>query len=110
MLTREENQLLTNVGPGTPQGGVLRRYWLPALLSEELAEPDGTPVPVRLLGEDLVAFRDTRGRTGSRRWSSRATKGAGSPACIMGGSSTSTATASTCRPNRKASASRTACA
>jgi phthalate 4,5-dioxygenase len=64
MLTREENLLLTQVGAGTPQGDVLRRYWLPALLCEELAEPDGTPVPVRLLGEDLVAFRDTRGRVG----------------------------------------------
>jgi len=64
MLTREENQLLTQVGAGTPQGDVLRRYWLPALLCEQVAEPDGTPVPVRLLGEDLVAFRDTRGRVG----------------------------------------------
>ncbi len=64
MLTREENRLLTQVGAGTPQGDVLRRYWLPALLCEEVAVPDGTPVPVRLLGEDLVAFRDTRGRVG----------------------------------------------
>jgi phthalate 4,5-dioxygenase oxygenase subunit len=64
MLSREENELLTRVGPGTEMGQVLRRYWLPALLSEELAESDGTPVPVRLLGEDLVAFRDTQGRIG----------------------------------------------
>jgi phthalate 4,5-dioxygenase oxygenase subunit len=64
MLTQEENELLTRVGPGTTQGAVLRRYWLPAVLSEEVAEPDGTPVPVRLLGEDLVAFRDSKGRIG----------------------------------------------
>src|SRR5262249_21510721 len=45
-------------------GKLLRRYWVPALLSEELPEPDGAPVRVRLLGEDLIAFRDTRGRVG----------------------------------------------
>ena len=64
MLTPQENDLLTRVGAGTPQGDVLRRYWLPALLSQDVAEPDGTPVPVRLLGEDLVAFRDSTGRVG----------------------------------------------
>ncbi len=64
MLTQQENELLTHVSAGTPMGEVLRRYWLPALLSEEIAEPDSTPVPVRLLGEDLVAFRDTNGRVG----------------------------------------------
>jgi phthalate 4,5-dioxygenase len=64
MLSREENELLTRVGPQAEMGAVLRRYWLPALLSEELAEPDGAPVPVRLLGEDLVAFRDSQGRIG----------------------------------------------
>jgi phthalate 4,5-dioxygenase len=64
MLSREENELLTRVGQGTPMGDTLRRYWIPALLSEEVAEPDGAPVRVRLLGEDLVAFRDTEGRIG----------------------------------------------
>jgi phthalate 4,5-dioxygenase len=64
MLTREENELVTRTGPGTPLGALMRRYWLPALLSEELAEPDGDPQRVRLLGENLVAFRDTAGRVG----------------------------------------------
>ncbi len=64
MLTRADNTLITQVGPGTPMGEVMRRYWMPALLSEELQEPDGTPVRVRLLGEDLIAYRDTEGRIG----------------------------------------------
>jgi phenylpropionate dioxygenase-like ring-hydroxylating dioxygenase large terminal subunit len=64
MLSREDNERLTRVGPGTPMGNTLRRYWLPALLAWELPEPDCPPVRVRLLGEDLVAFRDTRGRLG----------------------------------------------
>ena len=64
MLNPEENELITHVGPGTPMGEVLRRYWLPALLAEELPEPDCAPIRVRLLGEDLVAFRDTEGRVG----------------------------------------------
>src|SRR5579871_4730851 len=64
MLSREENELLTRVGPGTAMGALLRRYWLPALLAEEVPRPDDPPVRVRLLGEDLVAFRDTAGRVG----------------------------------------------
>ncbi len=64
MLTREENDLLCQTGPGTPMGELMRRYWMPAMLSEELPEPDGTPLRVRLLGEDLVAFRDSDGRVG----------------------------------------------
>jgi phenylpropionate dioxygenase-like ring-hydroxylating dioxygenase large terminal subunit len=64
MLPREDNELITRVGPGTPMGDTMRRYWMPALLSSEIAEPDGPPVRVRLLGEDLVAFRDTKGRIG----------------------------------------------
>ncbi len=64
MLSREENELLTRVGPGTPMGATLRRYWMPALLSWELPEADCPPVRVRLLGEDLVAFRDSTGRGG----------------------------------------------
>ena len=62
MLSPEENARLTRVGPGTPMGETFRRYWLPAALSEELPEPDGAPVRVRLLGEDLVAFRDSDGQ------------------------------------------------
>lgn len=64
MLSREENEVLTRVGPGTAMGNLMRRYWLPALLSEEIPEPDCDPARVRLLGEDLVAFRDTNGRIG----------------------------------------------
>jgi len=64
MLSREDNELLTHVGPGTPMGALMRRYWIPVLYADQLAEPDGAPVRVRLLGEDLVAFRDTDGRVG----------------------------------------------
>ena len=64
MLTHEENELLTRVGPGTPMGDVMRRYWMPALLATEVPEPDCPPVRVGLLGEKLVAFRDTNGKIG----------------------------------------------
>jgi nitrite reductase/ring-hydroxylating ferredoxin subunit len=64
MLTREQNETLTRVGPGTPMGEVLRRYWLPACLTSEVAEPDGPPVRVPILGEQLVAFRDSAGKVG----------------------------------------------
>jgi phthalate 4,5-dioxygenase oxygenase subunit len=64
MLPREENELLTRAGPGKPLGDLMRRYWIPALLSQEISEADGAPVRVRLLGEDLVAFRDSQGRVG----------------------------------------------
>src|ERR1043165_8324254 len=64
MLSREFNELLTRVGPGTPMGNVLRRYWMPALLASELPNADSDPVRVRLMGEDLVAFRDTNGTVG----------------------------------------------
>jgi phthalate 4,5-dioxygenase oxygenase subunit len=64
MLSREENELLARVGPGTPTGELYRRYWIPALLSEEIREADGPPVRVKLLGEDLLAFRDSKGRIG----------------------------------------------
>ncbi len=70
MLTKEENDLLTQTGPGTPCGDVMRRYWQPVALSDEL-EPDGPPVAVRLLGEDLVLFRDGKGQLGLLgRWCS----------------------------------------
>jgi phthalate 4,5-dioxygenase len=64
MLAREDNERVTRVGRGTPMGETMRRYWIPALLARELPEPDCPPVRVKLLGEDLVAFRDTRGRVG----------------------------------------------
>jgi phenylpropionate dioxygenase-like ring-hydroxylating dioxygenase large terminal subunit len=64
MLTKEENEYITRVGPGTPMGNLFRHYWMPALLSHELPEPDGAPVQVRILGEDLVAYRDSGGQVG----------------------------------------------
>jgi phenylpropionate dioxygenase-like ring-hydroxylating dioxygenase large terminal subunit len=64
MLSREDNEILTQVGQGTPMGELLRRYWMPACLSSEIGEADGAPVRVRLLGERLVAFRDTTGQVG----------------------------------------------
>jgi len=64
MLTREDNAKLTQVGPGTPLGTFFRRYWIPAAKLEELGEAGGAPVRVRLLGEDLVAFRDPAGKAG----------------------------------------------
>jgi phthalate 4,5-dioxygenase len=64
MLSREENEVLTRVGPGTLMGNLLRRFWIPALVASELPSPDCDPVRVRLLGENLVAFRDTAGQVG----------------------------------------------
>jgi phenylpropionate dioxygenase-like ring-hydroxylating dioxygenase large terminal subunit len=64
MFTEEDNEALTRVGPGSLMGDLMRRYWMPFLLPEELPNPDCPPVRVRLLGEDLIAFRDTNGRLG----------------------------------------------
>lgn len=64
LLTQEENQLLCRVGKGTPMGELLRRFWLPVLLTDELPEPDCSPIRIMLLGEPLVAFRDTNGVVG----------------------------------------------
>ena len=63
MMTQEENERLTRVGPGTPAGELLRRYWQPVAICEELP-PGGAPMPVKILGEDLVLFRDDQGRPG----------------------------------------------
>jgi phthalate 4,5-dioxygenase len=62
MLRKEQNDLLTQTGPSTPMGEMFRRYWIPALLAEELADNDGPPVRVQLLSERMIAFRDTEGR------------------------------------------------
>ena len=64
MLRKADNDMLTQVGAGSPMGDLLRRFWVPALLEEEISEPDGAPVRVRILGEDLVAFKDTNGDIG----------------------------------------------
>jgi nitrite reductase/ring-hydroxylating ferredoxin subunit len=63
-MLKEDNELLTRVGPGTPMGDLMRQYWVPALVSTELPERDGPPVRLKLLGEELIAFRDTTGRVG----------------------------------------------
>ena len=64
MLKKEQNELLTQTDAGTPMGNLFRCYWLPALLSEELVEADGAPVRLQLLGEKMLAFRDTSGKLG----------------------------------------------
>ncbi len=64
MLTQEQNDFVTRVGPRTPMGDLFRRFWVPALLTEEVLDADGPPVRVRLLGEDLIAFRTTSGDVG----------------------------------------------
>ena len=64
MLRKEQNDLLTQTGPGTPMGHMFRSYWIPALLAEELPENDCPPVRVKLLSERLLAFRDSEGRYG----------------------------------------------
>src|SRR6267154_645711 len=57
-------ETLVRTGPGTAMGALLRRYWVPILLSEEIAEPDGPQVRVQILGEKLLAFRDSSGKAG----------------------------------------------
>jgi phthalate 4,5-dioxygenase oxygenase subunit len=64
MLSREDNELLTRVSKGTPMGEFMRRYWIPAMISEELPRPDCPPVRIKLLGEELLAFRNTDGEVG----------------------------------------------
>jgi phthalate 4,5-dioxygenase oxygenase subunit len=64
MLRREQNDLLTQTGPGTPMGRLFRCYWTPVLLGEELPENDCPPVRVKVLSERLIAFRDSEGRYG----------------------------------------------
>jgi phthalate 4,5-dioxygenase len=64
MLSPEDNELLCRVGPGTPMGKAMRRYWHPIALSTQLPRPDCAPLRTRLLGQDFVAFRDTAGKVG----------------------------------------------
>ena len=63
-MREDQNELLTRTGPGTRMGALFRRYWMPAMLASELPENDGPPVRVKLLGERLLAFRDSEGRFG----------------------------------------------
>lgn len=64
MLKTSDIELLTKTGRGTPMGELFRRFWLPALLPDELPAPDSAPLRLRMLGEDLVAFRDSAGKVG----------------------------------------------
>src|SRR5687767_2349800 len=64
MLSILDNELLCQVGPGTPMGNMMRQYWIPAVRSDELPTPDCPPVRIRLLGENLIAFRATSGAPG----------------------------------------------
>jgi len=63
-MDRDTAELLVRVGPGTAMGDLMRRYWVPVLLASEIAAPDCAPVRVKILGEKLLAFRDTQGRAG----------------------------------------------
>ena len=64
MLSHADNEILTQTGAGTPMGEYFRRYWLPVALSREMPAPDSPPIRVKVMGEELVAFRDTNGRVG----------------------------------------------
>ena len=124
MLKAADNELLTRTGPVTPMGDLLRRYWIPVLLSEELPEP-GCP-PVRAPGAGRAAGRGPRRQRPPRsleegcphrraslffgRNEGRTSPGTANPACAAsttGGSTTSAATASTCRTSRRPAGSRT---
>lgn len=61
-MNKEMSETLTRVGRGTPMGDLMRRYWVPALMTSEIAEADGPQVKVQLLGEKLLAFRNSDGR------------------------------------------------
>jgi phthalate 4,5-dioxygenase oxygenase subunit len=64
MLSKQDNEILCRVGPGTPMGELMRQYWLPAIRSDELPAPDCPPLRVKLLGEELIGFRATSGAVG----------------------------------------------
>lgn len=112
MLTPEENEILTRVGPETPMGQLMRQHWTPVCLIEEVAERDGTPLLVEVLGERYVAFRDSDGRLGLLGRAVPAPAGlarartqrgmAGCAAFITAGRWMWTATLSPCRRSRKA--------
>src|SRR6187200_6822 len=64
MLSIQDNETLCRVGKGTPMGDLMREYWIPAVRSDELPSPDCPPMRLRLLGENLIAFRTTSGAVG----------------------------------------------
>lgn len=64
MLNASDNEMLNSIGPNTAMGNLFRRFWLPALMSAEISDPDGAPKRLRILKEDLLAFRDSNGNVG----------------------------------------------
>src|SRR5713101_8119973 len=64
MLSKDDNEMLCRIGPGTPMGDLMRQYWIPAARSDELPSPDSPPLRIRLLGENLIDFRTTSGKVG----------------------------------------------
>ena len=86
MLRAADNELLTRTGSGTGMGELFRRFWVPALLSRELPEPDCPPVRVKIMGEDMLAFRDSKNRIGIIE-----------PHCAHRGAKS----VSSCKPNRQ---------
>src|SRR3982751_4572094 len=64
MLSIEDNEVMCHVGPGTVMGNLMREYWIPAVRSDELPSPDCPPVRIKILGEELIAFRATSGAVG----------------------------------------------
>src|SRR3954464_13142209 len=64
MLSIQDNETLCHVSKGTPMGDLMREYWIPAVRSDELPSPDCPPMRLRLLGENLIAFRTTSGKVG----------------------------------------------
>ena len=94
-MEQKENDMMTRVGPGTPAGETLRRYWLPISFSQEINSDEQKIV--RRLGEDLLIFRDEQGRVGlteptcphrGTRWNMAGSKPAASAAATMAGCST----------------------
>jgi nitrite reductase/ring-hydroxylating ferredoxin subunit len=115
MLTKEENRLITLTGPGTPGGALMRCYWHPIALADELP-PDGAPLPVKILGEELVLFRDDRDRLGllglycSHRCADLSygrIEDGGLRCLFMAGFTTSTGAAWSSRPSRRGAGTRT---
>src|SRR4249920_1132442 len=64
MLSDSDNEILTRTGPGTPMGELFRRFWLPVMVPDEMNAPDSPPVRIKVLSEELIAFRDTDGEVG----------------------------------------------
>ena len=110
MISAQDNDLMCRVENGAPMGEIFRRHWIPACLAEEVSEPDGDPVKIRLLGEDLVVLSETTkassafstniARIAALLWPSAATRNAACAASTTGGSSMLKAMRWRCRPSQ----------